>query len=136
MERHSENALRAAQFLDGHPAVAWVLYPKLPSHPRHAIAVRYHHHGYGALVGFGIMGGLEAGRRFVNAMRLFSHLATIGDSKSLVIHPASTTHSQLTEEEQRATGVSPDYIRLSVGVESIDDILRDLDHALRAAAEV
>ena len=135
MERHSENALRVAHFLDGHPAVTWVRYPGLPSHPTYAIAARYHRHGYGALIGFGIKGGLEAGRRFVNAVKLFSHLANIGDSKSLVIHPASTTHSQLTEQEQRATGVSPDYIRLSVGVENIADILHDLDQALHAAAD-
>ena len=133
MERHSDNALRVAQFLEGHPAVSWVLYPGLESHPTHALAKRYHQHGYGAIVGFGIRGGIEAGRRFVGSLKLFSHLANVGDSKSLVIHPASTTHSQLTDEEQRATGVTPDYIRLSVGIETIDDLLRDLDTALRRA---
>ena len=133
MERHSENALRVAQFLEGHPAVSWVRYPGLPSHPTHAIAQRYHQNGYGAIVGFGIKGGLEAGRRFVNSVKLFSLLANVGDAKSLVIHPASTTHAQLSEAEQVASGVSPDFVRLSVGVEHIDDILADLDQSLRAA---
>jgi O-acetylhomoserine (thiol)-lyase len=134
MERHSENALKVAQFLESHPAVTWALYPGLPSHPTHALAQRYHEHGYGAIVGFGIKGGLEAGKRFVSSVKLFSLLANVGDSKSLVIHPASTTHSQLSEEEQRATGVTPDFVRLSVGIEHIDDILADLDQALRASA--
>jgi len=133
MERHSENALKVAQFLESHPSVAWTLYPGLPSHPSHAVAQRYFQHGYGAIIGFGIRGGLEAGKRFVSAVKLFSLLANIGDSKSLVIHPASTTHAQLTEDEQRATGVTPDFVRLSVGVEHIDDILADLDQALTAA---
>ena len=134
MERHSQNALRVAQFLQAHPAVAWVNYPGLPDHPSYAVAHRYFQHGlYGALLGFGIKGGLEAGRRFVNAVKLFSLLANIGDSKSLVIHPASTTHSQLSEAEQTATGVTPDFVRLSIGIEHIDDILADLDQALRAA---
>ncbi|WIG57392.1 MAG: O-acetylhomoserine sulfhydrylase [Ktedonobacterales bacterium] len=135
MERHSENALRVAQFLDGHPAVSWVLYPGLPSHPAHSIAQRYFRHGFGALVGFGIKGGLQAGKRLINEVNLFSLLANIGDAKSLIIHPASTTHSQLTSEEQHATGVTPDFIRLSVGIEHIDDILRDLDQALRKATQ-
>ncbi|HEX6799301.1 MAG TPA: homocysteine synthase [Ktedonobacterales bacterium] len=134
MERHRENALRVARFLSEHPAVSWVLYPGLPSHPTHELARRYHQHGYGALVGFGIKGGREAGRRLVSETRLFSLLANIGDAKSLIIHPASTTHSQLGEEEQRASGVTPDFIRLSVGVEHIDDLLRDLDQALRVSA--
>ena len=135
MERHSENALRVAQFLERHLAVSWVLYPGLPSHPAHSIAQRYFRHGYGALVGFGIKGGLQAGKRLINEVNLFSLLANIGDAKSLIIHPASTTHSQLTSEEQRATGVTPDFIRLSVGIEHIDDILRDLDQALRKATQ-
>ena len=135
MERHSQNALRVAQFLESHPAVSWVRYPGLPSHPTHDIAVRYHRHGFGAIVGFGIKGGLEAGRRFVNEVKIFSLLANIGDAKSLVIHPASTTHSQLSEEEQRATGVTPDFVRLSVGIETVDDLLADLDQALWKAAE-
>lgn len=134
MERHSQNALRVAQFLERHPAVSWVLYPGLESHPTHDIASRYHQHGYGAIIGFGIRGGLEAGKRFVNEVKLFSLLANIGDAKSLVIHPASTTHAQLTEQEQAATGVTPDFIRLSVGIEAVDDLLRDLDQALRKAA--
>jgi O-acetylhomoserine (thiol)-lyase len=134
MERHSENALRVARFLEQHPAVSWVLYPGLESHPTHHVARCYHQHGYGAIVGFGIKGGLEAGKRFINEVRLFSLLANVGDAKSLVIHPSSTTHSQLSDEEQRATGVTPDFIRLSVGIESIDDLLRDLDQALRSAS--
>ncbi len=134
MERHSENALKVAQFLEAHPSVTWTLYPGLASHPTHAVARRYFEHGYGAIVGFGIKGGLEAGKRFVSSVKLFSLLANVGDSKSLVIHPASTTHSQLTEEEQRASGVTPDFVRLSVGIEHIDDILADLDQALRASA--
>jgi O-acetylhomoserine (thiol)-lyase len=133
MERHSENALKVAQFLESHPAVTWTLYPGLPSHPTHALARRYHEHGYGAIIGFGIKGGLEAGKRFVNSVKLFSLLANVGDSKSLVIHPASTTHSQLSEDEQRATGVTPDFVRLSVGIEHIDDIIADLDQALKAS---
>ncbi len=135
LERHSDNALRVSQFLAGHPAVSWVLYPGLPNHPSHELARKYHRPGYyGAIVGFGIKGGLEAGRRFVNEVKLFSLLANVGDAKSLVIHPASTTHSQLSEEEQLSTGVTPDFVRLSVGIESIDDILADLDQALHKAA--
>ncbi|MGE5189901.1 MAG: homocysteine synthase [Gemmatimonadota bacterium] len=132
MERHSRNAQAAAEFLAGHPAVAWVSYPGLPSHPAHDLARRYHHRGlYGAIVGFGIKGGMEAGKRFIESVKLFSHLANIGDAKSLVIHPASTTHQQLTPEEREATGVTDDFIRLSIGLEHIDDILEDLDQALR-----
>jgi O-acetylhomoserine (thiol)-lyase len=133
MERHSQNALRVAEFLQAHPAVTWTLYPGLPSHPSHEVAQRYFQHGYGAIVGFGIKGGLEAGRKFVSSTKLLSLLANVGDAKSLVIHPASTTHAQLTEEEQFSTGVTPDFVRLSIGIESIDDILADLDQALRAA---
>jgi len=130
MERHSENALRVAQFLSEHPKVAWVSYPGLPSHPTHQIAAKYHHGGFGAIVGFGIKGGLSAGKRFIDSVRLFSLLANIGDAKSLVIHPASTTHQQLTPEQRLATGVTDDFIRLSVGLEHIDDIIADLDQAL------
>jgi O-acetylhomoserine (thiol)-lyase len=134
MQRHSENALRVAQFLAGHPAVSWVLYPGLSNHPTHELARRYHQHDlYGAIVGFGIKGGLEAGRRLVNETKLFSLLANVGDAKSLIIHPASTTHSQLSEEEQLSTGVTPDFIRLSVGIEAVNDLLADLDQALRKA---
>ncbi|HQJ25918.1 MAG TPA: O-acetylhomoserine aminocarboxypropyltransferase/cysteine synthase [Thermoleophilia bacterium] len=134
MERHSANALAVAQFLEAHPKVTWVLYPGLECHATHGTACRYHHRGlFGAIVGFGIAGGREAGRRFVESTRLFSHLANIGDAKSLAIHPATTTHSQLTAEEQRATGVTDDFVRLSVGLETIDDIVADLEQALARA---
>lgn len=132
MERHSENALAVANYLQKHDRVAWVRYPGLEHHPTHALAKKYLRHGYGALVGFGIKGGLEAGKRFINSLELFSHLANIGDAKSLAIHPASTTHSQLTPEEQLSAGVSQDFIRLSIGIEHIDDILADLEKALNA----
>jgi O-acetylhomoserine (thiol)-lyase len=133
MQRHSDNALAVARFLETHPAVSWVNYPGLPAHPAHALAQKYLRHGYGAIIGFGIRGGAEAGKRFIDAVTLFSHLANIGDAKSLVIHPASTTHQQLTPEEQLATGVTPDFIRLSVGLETLEDILEDLDQALQVA---
>src|SRR5436853_35522 len=133
MERHSQNALRVAQFLEGHPAVSWVSYPGLADHPQHDLAQKYFTHGYGAIVGFGIKGGLEAGKQLIRHIELFSHLANIGDAKSLIIHPASTTHSQLTEEEQIETGVTPDFIRLSVGLETVEDLIEDLDQALKAA---
>jgi O-acetylhomoserine (thiol)-lyase len=133
MERHSTNALAVAQFLETHPNVSWVNYPGLPSHPSHALAKKYHHRGlYGAILGFGIKGGIEAGKKFIDHVKLFSHLANIGDAKSLVIHPASTTHQQLTPAEQQATGVTDDFIRLSVGIENVEDIIADLDQALRA----
>jgi O-acetylhomoserine (thiol)-lyase len=132
MERHSANALAVAQFLEKHPNVTWVSYPGLSSHPAHALAKKYHHRGlYGAILGFGIRGGMEAGKKFIDSLSLFSHLANIGDAKSLVIHPASTTHQQLTPEERTATGVTDDFVRLSVGIEHVDDILADLDQALR-----
>jgi len=134
MERHSANALAVARHLEGHSKVAWVSYPGLPSHPTHAVAERYHSRGlYGAIVGFGVKGGREAGRRFVESTELLSHLANIGDAKSLVIHPATTTHSQLTPEEQAQTGVSEDFVRLSVGLETVDDIIADIDQALARA---
>jgi O-acetylhomoserine (thiol)-lyase len=133
MERHSQNALRIAEFLEGHPAVGWVSYPGLKSHPQHEIAAKYHTHGYGAIIGFGIKGGLEAGKQLIRHIELFSHLANVGDAKSLIIHPASTTHSQLTPEEQYETGVTPDFVRLSVGLETLDDLIDDLDQALKAA---
>jgi O-acetylhomoserine (thiol)-lyase len=137
MERHSQNALRVAEFLEGHSAVNWVTYPGLSSHPQHELAQKYFTHGFGAILGFGIKGGLEAGKNLIRHIELFSHLANVGDAKSLIIHPASTTHSQLTEEEQFETGVTPDFIRLSVGLETVDDLLEDLDRALTAAvAEV
>ena len=133
MERHSQNALRIAEFLEGHPAVGWVSYPGLKSHPQHEIAAKYHTHGYGAILGFGIKGGLEAGKQLIRHVELFSHLANVGDAKSLIIHPASTTHSQLTPDEQYETGVTPDFVRLSVGLETLDDLIDDLDQALKAA---
>jgi O-acetylhomoserine (thiol)-lyase len=133
MERHSQNALRIAEFLEGHPSVDWVLYPGLKSHPQHEEAAKYHTHGYGAILGFGIKGGLEAGKQLIRHVELFSHLANVGDAKSLIIHPASTTHSQLTPEEQFETGVTPDFVRLSVGLETVDDLIDDLDQALKAA---
>lgn len=134
MERHSQNALRIAEFLDGHPAVNWVSYPGLKSHPQHELAAKYHTHGYGAILGFGIKGGLEAGKQLIGNVELFSHLANVGDAKSLIIHPASTTHSQLTPDEQYETGVTPDFIRLSIGLETVDDLIDDLDQALKASA--
>ncbi len=131
MERHSQNTLAVAQFLQKHPNVEWVNYPGLEDAPGYALAKKYHRNGlYGAILGFGIKGGLEAGKKFINNLKLFSLLANVGDAKSLVIHPASTTHSQLNVEEQFAAGVTPDFIRLSVGLETIDDILADLDQAL------
>ena len=130
MERHCANALAVANFLSQHKKVAWVNYPGLPEHPTHALAKKYLQGGFGALVGFGIKGGLSAGIKFINNVKLLSHLANIGDAKSLVIHPASTTHQQLSDAEQKATGVTADYIRLSVGIENIDDILADIDQAL------
>ncbi|MRR07834.1 MAG: bifunctional O-acetylhomoserine aminocarboxypropyltransferase/cysteine synthase, partial [Deltaproteobacteria bacterium] len=132
MERHSLNALRVAEFLKNHPKVSWVNYPGLPDHPSFATAKKYHNHGlYGALVGFGIKGGgVEEGKRFIDRLKLHSLLANIGDAKSLVIHPASTTHQQLTAEEQLITGVTPDFIRLSVGIENVEDIIADLDQGL------
>lgn len=131
--RHSENALSVARFLKNHPSVSWVVYPGLEDDASYPVASRYLKSGFGGLIGFGIKGGLEAGRRFINSVRLFSHLANIGDAKSLVIHPASTTHQQLTPEEQRETGVSEDYIRLSIGLEDVEDIKEDIDQALRQA---
>ncbi len=133
MARHSGNALAAAHFLAGHPKVAWVLYPGLPDHPSYTLAQRYLPRGASGLVGFGVKGGLEAGRRFIEGLRMFSHLANIGDTRSLAIHPASTTHQQLSEEEQRAAGVTPDFVRLAIGIETLNDILADLDQALERA---
>jgi len=131
MERHSENAMKTAQFLKNHPKVSWVNYPGLPEHPYYSIAKKYHKRGlYGALMGFGVKGGLQAGKTLIEKVKVFSHLANIGDAKSLIIHPASTTHQQLSETEQRAAGVTPDFVRLSIGIENIDDIIGDLDQAL------
>ncbi|MCJ7548423.1 MAG: O-acetylhomoserine aminocarboxypropyltransferase/cysteine synthase [Anaerolineae bacterium] len=130
MERHSQNALAVARFLETHPKVSWVLYPGLTSHPSRELAQRYLPEGASGLVGFGVKSGAEGGRRFIESLGLFSHLANIGDSRSLAIHPASTTHQQLTEAEQQSAGVTPDFVRLSVGLETLDDILADLDQAL------
>jgi O-acetylhomoserine (thiol)-lyase len=130
MERHSQNALAVARYLSEHSKVTWVNYPGLPSHPTYELAKKYLPKGQSGMLGFGIKGGREAGSKFINSLQLFSHLANIGDAKSLAIHPASTTHSQLSPEEQRLTGVSDDYVRLSVGIETIDDILADLEQAL------
>lgn len=136
VRRHSENARVVAEFLEGHPGVAWVNYPGLPGHSSHGRALRYlDGERGGPLVGFGVKGGEAAGKRFIEGLKLFSHLANIGDSKSLVIHPASTTHQQLSPEEQSATGVTPDYIRLSIGTEDIEDIIEDLDQALQGAVQ-
>ncbi|MFH1542512.1 MAG: homocysteine synthase [bacterium] len=131
--RHSENALAVAEFLEKHPKVSWVNYPGLKSSPDNKKAKKYLPKGAGAIVGFGIKGGAEAGKKFINSVELLSHVANIGDAKTLVIHPASTTHQQLSEKEQAATGVTPDFIRLSVGIENIDDIIADIKQALDKA---
>jgi O-acetylhomoserine (thiol)-lyase len=133
MERHVANARKAAEFLERHPKSAWVSYPGLASHADHARAEKYTPKGPGAIFGFGVKGGLKAGAKFIDNLKLISHLANVGDAKSLAIHPASTTHAQLSPEEQLAAGVTPDFIRLSVGIEDIDDILWDLDQALGKA---
>lgn len=132
-QRHSQNALQIARFLQGHKLVTWVTYPGLPENPNHKLAAKYLKNGFGGILGFGIKGGLEAGRKFINSVKLLSHLANIGDAKSLVIHPGSTTHQQLSAEEQAATGVTPDYVRLSIGLEDPQDIQADIDQALRAS---
>src|SRR5450432_657980 len=130
MKRHSENALAVARSLERHPKVAWTNYPGLESSPENARARKYLPRGAGAILGFGLAGGLAAGRKFIDGLKLISHLANVGDAKSLAIHPATTTHQQLSPEEQRATGVTPDYVRLSVGLEHVDDILADIEQAL------
>jgi O-acetylhomoserine (thiol)-lyase len=135
VKKHSENALGVANFLKKHPRVTWVNYPGLEDHPSHNLAVKYLKGNFGGIVGFGIKGGLEAGKRFINSVNLLSHLANIGDAKSLVIHPASTTHQQLTREEQEETGVTADFIRLSIGLEDVEDIKDDIDQALKKATE-
>jgi O-acetylhomoserine (thiol)-lyase len=130
MPRHSENALAVAQYLEKHSKVSWVNYPGLASSPDKKRADKYLPKGAGAIIGFGIKGGAEAGKKFINSLELISHLANIGDAKSLAIHPATTTHQQLSAEEQLATGVTPDFIRLSIGIEHIDDIMTDIEQAL------
>jgi O-acetylhomoserine (thiol)-lyase len=134
MQRHSENALAVARFLQQHPQVAWVNYPGLENSPYHALTRKYMPEGAGALITFGVKGGFAAGKALINSVKLFSFLANIGDAKSLIIHPASTTHSQLTEEEQRDTGVTPEMVRLSVGIEDVRDIVADLNQALAAGS--
>jgi len=131
--RHSENALAVAQYLEKHPKVSWVNYPGLPKSPEKERVKKYLPKGAGAILGFGIKGGLEAGKKFIDSLQLISHLANIGDAKSLAIHPATTTHQQLSSEEQLATGVTPDFIRLSIGIEHIDDIITDIEQALGKA---
>lgn len=133
--QHSENALKVAQFLKQHPLVNWVNYPGLKDNPHNKIASKYLKNGYSGIVGFGIKGGSESGKKFIENVKLLSHLANIGDAKSLVIHPASTTHQQLTKEEQEATGVTQDFIRLSIGIEDSDDIIEDIDQALKASVK-
>jgi O-acetylhomoserine (thiol)-lyase len=133
MQRHSENALAVAQWLEKHPQVTWVWYPGLKSSKYQALASKYMPKGAGAVLTFGIRGGREAGKKFIDSVKLLSHLANLGDSKSLVIHPASTTHQQLAESEQAAAGITPDLVRLSVGIEDVEDILWDLDQALSAS---
>lgn len=130
MERHNDNALAVAEFLNGHPKVDWVRYPGLPSDPSHETAKAQFKNGFGGMVVFGVKGGMEAGKTFMGNLNMFSHLANVGDAKSLAIHPASTTHSQLNEEQLEAAGVGTDLIRLSIGIEHIDDIITDLDQAL------
>jgi len=134
MPRHSENALAAAQYLQKHSQVAWVNYPGLPDSPEKERVKKYLPKGAGSILGFGIKGGLEAGKKFIDSLELISHLANIGDAKSLAIHPATTTHQQLSEEERLATGVTPDFIRLSIGLEHIDDVIADIEQALKKAA--
>ena len=133
MPRHCENALKVAQWLEKHPKVSWVNYPGLPSHACYKNAKKYLPKGQGAIIGFGVKGGMEAGKRLIRSVKLLSHLANVGDAKSLIIHPASTTHQQMTDEERRASGVTEDFIRLSVGIEDVEDIIADLDQALAQA---
>jgi O-acetylhomoserine (thiol)-lyase len=136
IERHSTNALAVARWLEGHPAVEWVSYPGLASHPAHALARKYLSGGFGGVVTFGLKGGVTAGRTLIDSVKLFSLLANVGDAKSLIIHPASTTHQQLSAEDQIASGVTPELVRLSVGIEHIDDIIADLDQAIGVATGI
>lgn len=131
MDRHVENAAKVAEYLKSHPKVAWVRFPGLKDDPAHAVASKYLKKGFGGMVVFGVKGGAEAGAKFIESLELFSHLANVGDAKSLALHPASTSHSQLSEEQQRAGGLTPELIRLSIGIENIEDILEDIEQALR-----
>jgi O-acetylhomoserine/O-acetylserine sulfhydrylase len=135
VERHNDNATELARWLLEHPSVSWVSHPSLPHHPSHALAKKYLRHGFGSVLAFGIGGGREAGRRFIDSVRLASHLANVGDAKTLVIHPSSTTHQQLSDAEQLKSGVSPDLVRVSVGIEHVDDIKEDFQQAFRRARE-
>jgi O-acetylhomoserine (thiol)-lyase len=134
VQRHNDNAAELARWLEKHRAVRWVSHPSLPTHPSHALAKKYLRHGFGSVLTFGIEGGREAGRRFIDSVRLASHLANVGDAKTLVIHPATTTHQQLSDEEQKASGVTPDLVRVSVGIEHIEDIKADFEQAFERAA--
>jgi O-acetylhomoserine (thiol)-lyase len=133
LPRHAENALAIAKYLKKHPKVGWVNYPGLEDSPYKDKVRKYLPKGAGAILGFGIKGGVEAGKKFINSLEIISHLANVGDAKTLAIHPATTTHSQLSEKEQLATGVTPDYVRISAGIEHIDDILADIEQALGKA---
>ncbi len=134
MERHCENGAAVAEHLGGHPGVDWVHYPGLPGSPGHDMAVKYLKNGFGGMIAFGIKGGLTAGKKFIDSLQLISHLANVGDAKSLAIHPASTTHSQLSPEQLRQCGIEEGMIRLSIGIEHVDDIIADIDQALARAA--
>jgi len=135
MERHCENALAVARFLEGHPRVAWVNYRGLPGNRYHELSMKYLPKGASGLLNFGVRGGARAGERFIEAAQFMSHLANIGDAKTLIIHPASTTHRQMDDADQLKAGVTPDMVRMSVGIESLDDILWDIDQALQQAAK-
>ena len=135
IRQQSANTLELAQWLKQHPHVEWVNYPGLPDHPWHGSASRYLQGGYGAVLGFGIKGGRAAGERFINAVKLASHLANVGDAKTLVLHPGSTSHQQMTDDAQRAAGVTPEFVRVAVGLENIEDIQADFDQALKIACE-
>lgn len=131
MPRHSENALEVAEFLKEHPKISWVKYAGLPDHPSHQLARKYLKDGFGSIFTFGVKGGIEAGKKLIEEVDLISHLANVGDAKTLILHPASTSHSQLSDKEQLAAGLTPDLVRLSIGIEYVDDIIEDLDQALR-----
>ena len=135
VQRHNDNAIELAQWLENHPAVSWVSHPSLPAHPSHALAKKYLRHGFGSVLTFGIKGGREAGRRFIDSVKLASHLANVGDAKTLVIHPNTTTHQQLSDAEQKASGVTPDLVRVSVGIEHIEDIKADFEQAFEEAVK-
>jgi O-acetylhomoserine (thiol)-lyase len=134
VQRHCDNALELARWLEEHPQVSWVSYPGLESHPYHELAKKYLRNGFGSVLSFGIVGGYEAGKRFIDATKLASHLANVGDAKTLVIHPSSTTHQQLSPEEQESAGVTEDLVRVAVGIEHIEDIKADIDQALQAVS--